>query len=105
RAYDRARRRNLARPLTLGVVSPQLLPAGTGILQVVPRADACEAHRRAQGRPAAVLQPVCPSRRTQGFRALPRAAAQAQLVRLLKAPVRRTRGGPRVSVAPPPPPR
>src|SRR5262245_66467452 len=37
--------------------------------------------------------------RSQGFRRLLGAAAQAQLVPLLKAPVRRTRGGARLSVA------
>src|SRR5262249_38881665 len=103
RAYDRARWRHLARRLSLGIAPPPLLSAGTGILQVVPRTDACEAPRSASGRPAAVLQPVCPSRRTQGVRELPRAAAQAQMVCLLKTPVRRTRGGARLSVALHPP--
>ena len=46
-----------------------------------------------------ILRPACPSRRAQGFRRLSGAAAQAQVVRLLKAPVRRTRGGARLSVA------
>ena len=44
-----------ARRLTLGVVPAPLLPACTGILQPVPWADACEAPRRAQGRPAQIL--------------------------------------------------
>ena len=39
----------------------------------------------------------------QGVRALPRAAAQTQMVRLLEASVRRTRGGPCLSVALHPP--
>src|SRR5215831_9744154 len=87
RPYDRARWRHLARRLTLGVAPSPLLSAGPGILQVVLRADACKAPRSASGRPAAVLQPVCPSRRTQGVRTVPRAAAQAQMVCLRKAPV------------------
>src|SRR5262245_38134712 len=97
--YDRARWRHLARRLTLGVAPTPLLSVGPGILRVVPRPDACEAPRSASGRPAAVLQPVCPSRRTQGVRALPRATTQAQMVCLRKAPVRRTRGGTCLSVA------
>ena len=90
RAHDRARRWHLARRLTLGVVPAPLLAACTGILQAVPWADACEAPRRPQGRPAQILRPACSPRRAQGFRRLSGAAAQAQVVRLLKAPVRRT---------------
>jgi site-specific recombinase XerD len=42
------------------------------------------------GRTASVLRPARPSRQPQGLRRLPGAAAQAQVVRLLPAPVRGT---------------
>ena len=70
RAHDRARWRHLARRLTLGVVPAPLLAACTGILQAVPWADACEAARRPQGRPAQILRPAYSPRRAQGFRGL-----------------------------------
>src|SRR6266478_4493711 len=59
--------------------------------------------RRPQGRPVAVLRPAYSPRRAQGFRGLSGAAAQAQVVRLLKAPVWRTQGRARLSVALHPP--
>src|SRR5436309_6116063 len=74
RAHDRARRRHLARRLTVGVVPAPLLAACARILQAVPSADASETPRRAQGRPAAVPRPAYPSDRTQGLRGLPGAA-------------------------------
>ena len=73
------------------------LAACTGILQSVPwGADAREAARRPQGRPAQILRPIYLPRRAQGFRGLSGAAAQAQVVRLLKAPVF---GGPNAVLA------
>src|SRR5258708_18471560 len=82
-----------------GVVRARVLAVVARLLQAVPWADASEAARRPQGRPVAVLRPAYSPRRAQGFRGLSGAAAQAQVVRLLKAPVWRTQRRARLSVA------
>jgi len=58
---------------------------------------------RPQRRPAAVLRPACPSRRAKDLRGLFVTVAQDRVVPLLKATVRRTRRGARLSVALHPP--
>ena len=101
--HDRAGRRHRLGWEALAVVSAPLLAARARAHQTVPGADACQAPRRPQGRPAHILRPACSPRRAQGVRRLPGTAAQNQWVRLFKAPVRRTQGGARLSVALHPP--
>jgi hypothetical protein len=55
--------------LLLRIEQGPLPAAGARAHRAVPGADACQAHRRPQGRPAYILRPACPPRRAQGFRA------------------------------------
>src|ERR1700716_2656828 len=54
--------------------------------------------RGPQAQPVAVLRPACPSRQAKGLRGLFGAVAQDRVVSLLKAPVRRPRGGAGLSI-------
>ena len=55
----------------MAVVPAPLLAARARAHQAVPGADASQAPRRAQGRPAQILRPTCSPRRAQGLRGLP----------------------------------
>src|SRR6185503_16532118 len=74
--YDRAGRRHRLGWQALAVVPAPLLAARARAHQTVPGADACQAPRRPQGRPAHILRPACSPRRAQGVRGLPGTAAQ-----------------------------
>ena len=72
------------------------VPVLTKLFQGLMLAKLLAAHRAGR---LAFFGHACPPRRAQGVRRLPGAAAQDQVVRLCKAPVRRTQGGARLSVA------
>src|SRR5262249_16339000 len=84
--HDRAGRRDCARWQALGVVPARLLSAGARALTPVPPPVPGEAQRGTQ--PASVLRQSHSARRCPGLRRVSGAAAQDQMGRLFKAPVR-----------------
>ena len=74
-----------------------LLPSRARALQVVPPPHAGEARGRARGWKTRLLRRSCAARRRQCVRQIPRTAAQAALVRLRQAPLRRAESRARLS--------
>ena len=95
--HDRAGRRRRIGWQAMAVELPKVPPARASPLASVPTTAPAKTPRRPQGQPIAVLRPACPSRRAKGLRGLFGAVAQDRVVALLKAAVRRTQGGARLS--------
>src|SRR5882757_5005439 len=96
-AYDRARRRNIARWYALGALQTRFPLTGARAVPPVPAALPDAARRRARGGPAGVFRRARRPAWPRGLRRVPRAAQEKELVRLRQAALRRARSGARLS--------